>query len=108
MFWCRVRRIQCKGVLHILQIIVYANFESIRGEVVTNAEIDLHVPLGARDPEARLPFLLAHFTRDCAANLFKTGEVPAIWKIPALLRLDWLDGTVVSIQKYTFSVRLLG
>ena len=44
---------------------------------------------------------------DGPADLLKTGEIPEIREIPALLRLDRLDRAIVSRQKYAAAVWLL-
>jgi hypothetical protein len=40
------------------------------------------------------------------ADLFEAGKVPKVRKIPALLRLDGLNRTIVAVEKNTRSVRL--
>ncbi len=44
---------------------------------------------------------------DRAADILEAGEVPEIWKIPALLRLDSLHGTIIANQENTFAIGLL-
>ncbi len=51
-------------------------------------------------------FLLADESRDGAAGFFKTGEIPEVRKIAALLRLDGLHGAIVAVQKNAAAVRL--
>ena len=51
-------------------------------------------------------FIKVHEVRPGVALLFKAGKTPEIRKIPALLRLDRLDGALNSIKKKTFAVFL--
>jgi hypothetical protein len=40
------------------------------------------------------------------ADLLELRKVPPIRKIPTLLRLYWLDGAIVALQKNAFTIRL--
>ena len=45
--------------------------------------------------------------RNCVTDFFKSGEVPEVGKIAALLRLDRLHGAIVALEKYTGAIRLV-
>ncbi len=44
---------------------------------------------------------------DRPAILFRSGKIPAVGKIPALLGFDRLDGAIVAVQKNAFVVGLV-
>jgi len=56
--------------------------------------------------EARGKLFRGEFYGDGPAGLFKAGETPKIWEIPALLRLGRLHGAIVTLQKNAFAIWL--
>ena len=41
------------------------------------------------------------------ARLLEAGEVPQVRKVPALLRLHWLHGAVLTVEEDAFAIRLV-
>ena len=62
---------------------------------------------GRRCVDAAFPFFGGHLHELCSADFLEAWEVPSVWKIAALVRLDRLDPTVLSrIQKAAATVGL--
>lgn len=57
--------------------------------------------------DAAFVFRRADFAGQGVADFLEAGEVPKIWKLAALLRLDGLDGAAFAFQKNTRAVWLL-
>ena len=49
-----------------------------------------------RGVDAALPFFGGHLDGFSSADFFKAREVPTVWEVAALVRLDRLDPTVPS------------
>jgi hypothetical protein len=58
--------------------------------------------------DALLPFEGRNIDGLCLADLFEPGEVPEVWKVPALLGFHRLDATIGPIQKDAGAVGLVG
>jgi len=42
--------------------------------------------------------------RNRVAGFFEAGKVPEVWKVPALLRLHGLDGTIITVEENTLAI----
>ena len=62
---------------------------------------------GFDEGDAPLIFLLAEEAWEGVTGLLEAGEVPQVWKIAALLRLDGLHGAVFAVEKNTLAIRFL-
>ena len=60
------------------------------------------VSRGLRDEP--LIFFFTHQTWDGVADFLEIGKVPQVRKVPALLRLHGLHGTVVAFKKNAFAI----
>ena len=64
----------------------------------------MSAPFGSALGDASGEFWLAQFAGNGPADLFKAGEIPEIWEIPALLWFDRLHRAIVSRQKNALAV----
>jgi len=55
--------------------------------------------------DAALIFRLADFVREGVTGFLEAGKIPEVWEIAALLRLDGLHGTIITVQKNAAAIR---
>lgn len=60
-----------------------------------------------RLPNPKFPFLNRHFHRFGLTDLLKTGEVPKVGEILALLWFDWVNLTAITFQEDTSTTGLI-